>query len=176
MNRVSTLVGDSLLVTRVNFSSGSCWRRALPRVSLLQAHPATRPETLHKLRQLLARVSETDRTFTSLGPIFPPGWLANKLDRLDRGPEWAKGDVRGGFVPEPEAESQRLENQVDGQLRLGLRSFLVRSRRGSVVGGGLHLFFCVCWVFQGRITLGWRGLSMATSPSVSVYSCTAVRP
>src|SRR5215469_14561509 len=83
---------------------------------------------------------------------------------LDRGPEKAKDDVQGGFVVEPEAESQRLENGADGQLRLGLRSFLVRSRRGSVVGGGLHLFFCVCWVFQGRITLGWRGLSMATSP------------
>ena len=63
------------------------------------------------------------------------------------------------------------KSAVDGQLRLGLRSFLVRSRCGSVVGGALHLFFCVCWVFQGRITLGWRGLSMATSSSVSVYSC-----
>jgi hypothetical protein len=63
------------------------------------------------------------------------------------------------------------KSAVDGQLRLGLRSFLVRSRRGSVVGGALHLFFCVCWVFQGRITLGWRGLSMATSRWVSVYSC-----
>jgi hypothetical protein len=63
------------------------------------------------------------------------------------------------------------KSAVDGQLRLGLRSFLVRSRRGSVAGGALHLFFCVCWVFQGRITLGWRGLSMATSRWVSVYSC-----
>src|SRR6516165_518515 len=54
--------------------------------------------------------------------------------RLDRGPERAKDD--GGFVAEPDAVSMS-GNGMDGQLRLGLRSFLVRPRRGSVVGG-LH--------------------------------------
>jgi hypothetical protein len=38
-------------------------------------------------------MSETDRTLFHSGPIFPPGWLANKLDRLDRGPERANDDV-----------------------------------------------------------------------------------
>ena len=38
------------------------------------------------------------------------------------------------------------------QIRLGLGDFLLRSRRGPVAGGAPHLFFCVCWVFQGRIT------------------------
>jgi len=47
---------------------------------------------------------------------------------------------------EGETQNQRQNLNVsksgaDGQLRLGLRSFLVRSRRGSVVGGALHLFF-----------------------------------
>ena len=54
----------------------------LPRVSLLQTHPATRPETLQKLRQLLPRMSETDQTLLHSGTIFRPGWLANKLDGL----------------------------------------------------------------------------------------------
>ena len=72
-------------------------------------HPATRPETLQELRQLLARMSETDRTLLHSGPIFRPGWLANKLDGLDRGPERAKDDVRGGYAAEPEAESQSPE-------------------------------------------------------------------
>ena len=66
-------------------------------------------------------------------------------------------------------------NGMDGQLRLGLRSFLVRSRRGSVVGE-LHLFFGVCSVFHGRITLGWRGLSVATSLGFQCALATAVRP
>jgi len=39
-----------------------------------------------------------------------------------------------------------------GYVRLRPGSFLLLSRRGFVVGGALHLFFCVCWVFQGRIT------------------------
>jgi hypothetical protein len=41
---------------------------------------------------------------------------------------------------------------MDGELCFGVESFLLRSRRGSVVRGALHLPFCVCWVFQGRIT------------------------
>lgn len=42
--------------------------------------------------------------------------------------------------------------RVDVQLCFGVENFLLRSRRGSVVRGALHLLFCVCWVFQGRIT------------------------
>jgi len=79
-------------------------------------------------------------------------------------PLWRRKRPTTRYFRSERPESQCLENGVEGQLRLGLRSFLARSRRGSVVGGGLHLSFCVCWVFQGRITLGWRGLSMATSP------------
>jgi hypothetical protein len=61
-----------------------------------------------------------------------------------------------GDYPELRAISNRASSgkQVGSQLRWGLSSFLVRSRRGSVVRGTLHLFlfFCVCWVFQVRIT------------------------
>src|SRR5512137_878134 len=60
--------------------------------------------------------------------------------------------------------------RADVQLGFGMEGFLLRSRRGSVLGGALHLLFCVCWVFQGRITWGWRGLSMATSRRGLVYS------
>ena len=109
-------------------------------------------------------MSETDQTLLHSGTIFRPGWLANKLDGLIAVQRGRKTTFGADSPQNQKLNLQCLENGVNGQLRLGLRSFLVRSRRGSVVGGGLHLFFCVCWVFQGRITLGWRGLSMATSP------------
>ena len=43
-----------------------------------------------------------------------------------------------------------------------------------IVGGELHLFFCVgLLVFQGRITWGWRDLSMTTPGE---FQCTLLRP
>ena len=73
---------------------------------------------------------------------FPSKWI------LPGGPSLGNSRAACNF------ESRPSEKQVGSQLRLGLSSFLVRSRRGSVVRGtlDLFLFLCVCWVFQGRIT------------------------
>jgi len=46
----------------------------------------------------------------------------------------------------------------------------VRHRRRSAMGGVLSLVFLGCWIFQGRMTRGWRGLSMAASRTGPVYS------
>src|SRR6516225_1352296 len=73
-------------------------------------------------------MSETDWTLLHCCPIFPPGSLANRLDWLDRGPERAKDDVRGGFVAEPDAESK-----PDG------RSAALRAEK---LPGALSPWFC----------------------------------
>jgi len=100
----------------------------LPRVSLLQTHPATRPETLQKLRQLLARMSETDQTLLHSGTIFRPGWLANKLDGLiavQRGRKTTFGA--------DSSQSQTLNRKPDG------RSAALRAEK---LPGALSPWFC----------------------------------
>ena len=101
----------------------------------LQAHPETRPEILQKLSQLLPRMSETDRTSLHSGPIIPRGWLANKLDRLDRGPERAKDDVRGGS-----SQNQKLNLNV--RKKRGRRSAALRAEKFP---SALSPWFCRGW-------------------------------
>ena len=56
------------------------------------------------------------------------------------------------FVALPETWTAVSWKRAYGQSCLRMEGFLLRSGRGPVVGGALHLFFRVCWVFQGRIT------------------------
>jgi len=52
----------------------------------------------------------------------------------------------------------------------------VSFRRGSVVGGGPNLFFCVCWVFQGPNHLRMARLVHSNLPLSFSVLWLAVRP
>ena len=135
MNRLSALVGGSLLVTASIFLQVAADVERCRAFLFLQARPETRPEILQKLSQLLPRMSETDRTSLHWDPIIPRGWLANKLDRLDRNPERAKDDVRGGS-----SQNQKLNLNV--RKKRGRRSAALRAEKFP---SALSPWFCRGW-------------------------------
>jgi hypothetical protein len=85
--------------------------------------------------------------FSTIEPCSDSAWLVGKPDILVLGPTCTAS-----------ASIMHVHYWVyfwkgaDRQLRFEVENFLLRSRRGSAVGSALHFLFCVCWVFQGRIT------------------------